>query len=126
LDLLEDGLEPPLELAAVLRARQKRADVECPDALALETLADVAGDDPLREPLGDRRLADAGVADQDRVVLGAARENLDDPTDLFVAADDRVELALLGKLGQVAAELLERLVGALRVLRGDALATTDS
>src|SRR5438876_4207222 len=35
LDLLEDGLDPLLELAAVLRAGEERADVEGPDALAL-------------------------------------------------------------------------------------------
>ena len=113
-DLGEDGLQPLLELAAVLRAGEERADVERPDALALQPLGDVAGDDALREPLDDRGLADARVADQHRVVLRAAREHLDDAADLLVAADHRVELALLGELGQVAAELLERLVGALR------------
>src|SRR5258708_3534242 len=40
----------------------------------------------------------------------------------YVTADDRVELALLRRGGEVAAELLERLVGALGILRGDALA----
>ena len=53
-----------------------------------------------------------GCADQHRVVLGAAREDLDDAADLLVAADDRVELALLGERGEVASVLLERLVGA--------------
>ena len=118
----QDGLQPLLELAAVLRAGEQRADVERPDALALQALGDVAGDDPLREALDDRGLADSGVADQHRVVLRAAREHLDHAADLLVAADDRVELALLGELGQVAAELLERLVRALRVLGRDALA----
>ena len=60
------------------------------------------------------------VADQHRVVLRAAREHLDHAPDLLVAADDRVELALLGELRQVAAELLERLVRALGVLGRDA------
>ena len=115
-DLREHGLQPLLELAAVLRAGEQRADVERPDALALQALGHVAGDDPLREPLDDRRLADAGLADQDRVVLRAAREHLDHAPDLLVAADHRVELALLGRLGQVAAELRERLVGALGIL----------
>ena len=122
LDLVQDGLEPLLELAAVLRAREQRADVERPDALALEALGDVAGDDPLGEALGDRGLADARVADQDRVVLRAAGEHLHHAAHLLVAADDRVELAALGELGQVAAELLERLVAALGVLARDALA----
>ena len=116
-DLVEHRLEPLLELAAVLRAREQRADVERPDALALQALRDVAGDDPLRQALDDRRLADARIADQDRVVLRAAGEHLDHAADLLVAADDGVELALLGERGEVAPELLERLVGALRVLR---------
>ena len=119
LDLGEDGLEPLLELAAVLRPGQERADVERPDALALQALGDVAGDDPLREPLGDRGLADTGLADQDGVVLRPAREHLDHAADLLVAPDDGVELALLGGLGQVAAELGERLVGALGILARD-------
>ena len=125
LDLLEDGLDPLLELAAVLRAGEQGADVERPHALALQALGHVAGDDPLGEALDDRGLPHSGLADQDRVVLRAAREHLDHAPDLLVAPDDRVELALLGELGQVAAELLERLVGALRVLGGDALAAAD-
>ena len=120
-DLGEHGLQPLLELAAVLRPGEERADVERPDALALEALGHVAADDPLREPLGDRRLADARLADQDRVVLRPPREHLDHAPDLLVAADHRVELAALGGLGQVAAELGERLVGALGVLARDAL-----
>ena len=72
LDLLEHGLEPLLELAAVLRAGEQAADVERPDALPLQRLGYVAGDDALREALDDRRLADAGLADQDGVVLRPA------------------------------------------------------
>ena len=71
-----------------------------------QRLGDVAGDDALGEALDDRGLADAGLADQHGVVLGAAREDLDDAADLVVAADDRVELAVLGGLREVAAELL--------------------
>ena len=93
----EDGLQPLLELAAVLRTGEQRADVERPHALSLQTLGNVAGDDPLRQPLHDRGLADSGLADQDGVVLRPSREDLDDPADLLVAADDRVELARLGQ-----------------------------
>ena len=73
-------------------------------------------DDALRQPFDDGGLADAGLADQDRIVLGAARQHLDDAADLLVAADDRIELALARELGEVAAVALERLVCALRVL----------
>ena len=94
LDLLEDGLQALLELAAVLRAGEQRADVERDHAAVAQRLGDVAVDDALGEALDDRGLADAGLADQHRVVLRAAREDLDDAADLVVAADDRVELAL--------------------------------
>ena len=78
----------------------------------------VAGDDPVGQALGDGGLADAGLADQGRVVLRLAAEDLDDPLDLLLAADDRVELAGAGGLGQVDAELVDgrRLAGALRLL----------
>ena len=93
-DLLEHRLEPLLELAAVLRAGDHRADVERDDALVAQTLGHVALDDAPREALDDRGLPDAGLTDEHRVVLGAARQHLDDPPDLFVATDDRVDLAL--------------------------------
>ena len=68
--LLDDLLEPLLELAAVLRAGDERADVEGQDALVEQRLGDVAGDDAVGQALGDGRLADAGLADQGGVVLG--------------------------------------------------------
>ncbi len=121
-DLLEHRLQPVLELAAVLRAGDHRAEVERDHAPVLQALGHVAVHDPLREALDDRGLADAGLADQHRVVLRpAAREHLDHAADLVVAADHRVELALLGRLGQVAAVLLERLELVLGVLVGDAV-----
>src|SRR5439155_10524568 len=120
-DLLQDGLEPLLELAAVLRAGEERADVQLEDALVLETLGHVAAHDALRETLDDRGLAHAGLADEDRVVLRAAREDLDDAPDLLVATDDRIDLALARELGEVATVLLERLILAFGVRIGDAL-----
>src|SRR5207244_713634 len=111
LDLLQDGLQALLELAAELGAGDQRAHVERDDPLLLESLGHVALDDALREALDDRRLADTGLADQHRVVLGAAGEDLDDAPDLVVAPDDRVELPLRGERGEVAAVLLGRLVG---------------
>ena len=50
--------------------------------------------------------------------LVPAREDLHDPLDLGLAADDRVELGLGGELGQVAAELVEQLRGLLALARG--------
>ena len=89
----EDRLEAVLELAAVLGAGDHRAEVERHDSAVAQPLGHVAGGDALREPLGDGRLAHAGLADQHRVVLGPPAQHLDDPADLLVATDDGVELA---------------------------------
>ena len=122
-DLLHHLLEALLELAAVLRAGDERRQVERVDLLALQQLGHVGVRDPLREALDDGGLADARLADQDRVVLRAAREDLHDPLDLGLAADDGVELALGGELREVAAELVEQLRGLLALaLRRSALA----
>ena len=125
LDLLQHRLQPLLELAAVLGPRHQRAHVEGEDRLVLQPFRNVAADDPLRQPLDDRGLADPGVADQHGVVLGLARQDLHHPADLRVAADHRVELSAPRLGHQVAAVLLQCLVGGLRRGAGHALGTTD-
>jgi len=77
-------------------------------------------------PFHDGGLADAGLADQDGVVLGATRQYLDDPSYFLVAPDHRIELPLRGERGEVAAELLERLIRRLGILAGDALVAADA
>src|SRR4051794_37280274 len=115
-DLLHHLLEALLELAAVLRARDQGGQVQRVDLLALEDLGHVAVRDPLGEALDDRRLADAGLADEHGVVLRAPREDLHDPLDLGLAPDDGVELRVGGELRQVAPELVEQLRGLLLAL----------
>ena len=121
-DLLEDGLHAVLELAAVLRARDHRADVERDQALVAQAFGHVAFDDAPGQAFGDGGLAHARLTDEHRVVLGAPRQHLDDAPDLFVAPDDRIELALAGVFGEVATELLECLVLLFGVLAGDPVA----
>ena len=70
--LFDDLLEALLELAAVLRAGDERADVQGQHALVREVLGDVTADDALGEALGDGGLADARLADEGGVVLACA------------------------------------------------------
>ena len=116
-DLLHHLLEALLELAAVLGAGDEGREVERVDLLVLEELRHLARVDARREALDDGGLADAGLAEEDGVVLLAAREDLHDPLDLGLAADHGVELAVGGELGQVAAELVEELRGLLALAR---------
>ena len=76
--------------------------------LVPKQLGHVAGRDLLRQALGDGGLADAGLADQAGIVLGPAAEDLDDPVDLLLAPDDRVELVFTRHPGEIAAVLVER------------------
>lgn len=106
-DLLEHLLQALFEVTAVAGTGHQCAQVEGVELLVLQRLGDLALDDLLGQPLDDRRLTDAGLTDQDRVVLGTAGQHLHDPLDLFLAPDDRVELAFTRGLRQVAAELVQ-------------------
>ncbi len=117
----EYRLEPFLELASILGSGDQRTQVEREDGLVLQPFWDIAVDDALREAFDDGRLADARVADQDRVVLRLAGQDLDDAPDLGVAADDGVELARACLGDKVTSVLGQRLVGDLGRRRRDPL-----
>jgi hypothetical protein len=93
-DFRQHGLQPLLEFAAEFRARDQRAHVERHQPLVAQAFRHVAIDDAQRQAFGDGGLADAGLADQHGIVLGAAREHLDGAADFFVAADHGIELAV--------------------------------
>src|SRR5204862_8558 len=107
-DLVNDRLEPFLELAAVLGARDHRRHVERQDAMILQRVWALAARDQLRQPLDDGRLAHARLADQDGVVLLAPRQNLHHALDFLLAPDGRVELPLGCELRQIATEVVQR------------------
>ena len=115
--LLEHRLQALLEIAAVLGAGEQRAHVERVDGGLLQQLGHAALDDAAREALGDRGLADAGFAHQQRIVLAPAAQRLDHALELPVAADQRIDLAGERLRVQVLRVVVERAVGGLgRVL----------
>ena len=107
-DLVHHRLDAFLELAAVFGTGDHQREVEGDDLLVAEDFRHVARGNFLGEAFDDGGLADARFPDQHRVVLRAAAEDLDHAFDLRLAADDRVEAVLAGKLGQVAAESTQR------------------
>src|ERR1017187_439271 len=108
LDLVHDGLDALLELAAVLRARHHQREVEGHDPLVAQNLGDVALGNFLGQALHDGGLANTRFAEQDGVVFRATAEDLDDTLDLILAAHDRIEFVFAGQLGQVASEHAQR------------------
>ena len=123
-DLLQHGLQPLLEFAAIFGAGDHRAEIEREQLLVLQAFRHVAIDDAQRQTFDDRGLADAGLADQHRIVLGPARQHLDGAADFLVAADHRIELAVARGLREIAGIFLQRVIGVLGrgEVRGAALA----
>ena len=111
-------LDALFKLAAVFRAGDHHGEVEHDDAAVVQQIGHGFVDDALRESFDDGSLADARLAEQNRVVLGATAEDLYKTFDLVVASDDWIEFADLGQFGQVAAETVKRRCLALAASRG--------
>src|SRR5690606_1569740 len=92
LQFLHDLLQAFLEIAAIAGAGQQAAHVERIDRGIAQHLRYFAAHDAAGQTLGDRRLAHAGIADIERIVLGAPAEDLDGALDLGFAPDQRIDL----------------------------------
>ena len=96
-----------LKFAPVFGACDHTCEVQREEPLAAHGGRHLAVHDPLRESLDDRRLADAGLSHQARVVLRSPAQDLDDAADLVLPADAGVELSGGRELGQIPAVLRE-------------------
>src|SRR5262249_17479142 len=97
--------DPLLDLLAVRRVSEQQRQVDLDDpVVGGNRVRQVAVGDHLGHPLDDGGLADAGLAQQQRVIPGPAVQDLDDSLDLPGAADDRGEPALDGLFDQVEAQ----------------------
>ena len=108
--VLQHRLEPFFEFPSKLSARRQGPHIERHDPFAFEAFRDIPLDDRLSQAFHDRGLSHPGLPDENRIVLGAARQDFDDSPDLIIPTDDRVELALAGQLGQIAAIFFECLI----------------
>ena len=93
--------------------RHHGAEVQRKQTLVPQRFRHVAVDDALGEAFNDRRLADARLADDDRIVLRAPREDLHDAADLLVPPDHRIDRSAACRFGKVARVLPERIVAGL-------------
>ena len=116
--LLHDGLQTLLELTLVLGACDQRTHVQRVDDLRFQVLGHVAVDDPPGDAFGDGRLADARLADQNRIVFCFSGKDADDVPDFTVASDYGVEFSFLRALHKIEAIFVQRVIGAFRVVSG--------
>ena len=115
-DLLDHRFQAVLKLAAVLGAGHHGAEVEGHERAVLQGRRDVARNNALGQAFRHRRLAHAGLTNEDGVVLGAAGQDLHAPPNLVVPPNDGVELAVARGGRQVARVLGQGLVLTLGVL----------
>src|SRR3974390_849145 len=116
LDLLDHLLEPLLEVAAVAGAGEQRAHVEREHGGALKHIRHLAMHDAARQTFRDRGLADAGIADEQRIILLPAAKHLDGAVDFAVSADQRIDLAVLGLFVEVDTVRVKRVAFLLRLV----------
>ncbi len=107
-DLLHHLFQPLFEIAAIARAGKQRAHIEGKDSRVGEHFRHFVLDDLPRQALGDRRLANARVADEQRIVLMPAAENLDRAQHFRLAADQWIDAPFLGLAIEVDAIGFER------------------
>ena len=107
LELAQDAFQALFEVAAILRAGDQGAHVERIDGAVAEHVRHLVLDDHPRQALDERRLAYAGFADIQGIVLATPAENLDGALDLDASADERVDPPFHRQLVQVGRELLE-------------------
>src|SRR4029077_10976998 len=88
-----DGLEAFFKLAAIFCAGDDEREVQGKDALVGKERRDVPVGDALRKALHDSGLTHARFADEHRIVLSAAAQNLNHALDFAFAADQRIERA---------------------------------
>ena len=105
-DFLDDALEPFLKFALVFRTGDQGTHIQRIDEFVLQVFRDLAIDDLLGDALGDRGLAHTRLADQDRVVLGPAAQDLEHPADLVVTTDDRIQLPFGSQFVEVSGKFL--------------------
>ncbi len=108
LELVQYRFEALFEIAAIFGAGQERAHVQREDRAVGEDFGHLLLDDQLRQPLGDGRLADAGLADEQRIVLAPAAQDLNGALDLRTAADQGIDVPGQRLLVQIHGEGGER------------------
>ena len=107
---LQYFLQTFFKLTAILGPGYQRSQVQGIQGFVLQTLRHVPRHDTAGQAFHDGGLAYTGFADEHRVVLLPAAQDLDGAADLVVTTDDRIQLALPGSCRQILTKLFQRLL----------------
>ena len=87
---VDDAFESLLKLTLVLRTRNKCTHIEGVDLFLFQVFGHIATYDTMGEAFRDGSLTDTRFADENRVVLRTAAQDLEHPPDLVITTDDWV------------------------------------
>ena len=89
---LEHLFDALLEVAAISRSGEQRSKIERKHLRAFQDVRYLAFVNPERQTFSERCLADARLADEQRVVLPASAQHLNHSLELETTSDERIDL----------------------------------
>ena len=126
LHIVQHRLQTFLKLAAVFGTGNERPHIQREDLLVLQRRRNISLCNSLCQSLNDGRFANAGLTDDHRVIFGLAGKDLNDAADFLIPSDDRIHLLLSCLGNKLFAVFFQRIIGALRVVRGHPLIAANS
>ena len=123
--LFYHALQAVLKLTTVLCACYQGRHIKLNKLFVAQGAWNIARNNTLCQAFYDCSLANARLADKNRVVLGAAAQNLNGTANLFDATNNWIKLSLASKVGHIATVLLQGLKLRLCILRGYAFIATE-
>ena len=122
--LFYHALQAVLKLTAILCSCYQSRHVKLNKLFVAQGTWNVARNNALCQAFHNCGLTNTRFADKNRIVLGAAAQNLNGTANLFDATNNWIKLSLASKVGHVATVLLQGLKLRLCILRGYAFIAT--
>ncbi len=108
LRLIQNLLQPLLKLPTILRPRNHPRQIQRHNPLVLHPLRHIPRTHRLRQPLHNRRLPNARLTNQHRIVLRPPAQHLHNPLQFLLAPNHRVQRPLPRHLRQILPKRIER------------------
>mmetsp|Transcript_9636 Transcript_9636/g.12553 ORF Transcript_9636/g.12553 Transcript_9636/m.12553 type:complete len:245 (-) Transcript_9636:801-1535(-) len=102
LNFLQNSLETFFEFTTHTSTSHKCTKVESNQtAWWFEGIGDIPSNHTLCNTFRNRCLADTRISNEDRIILGSTRQDLNSPTNFVVSPNDRIELSLFGTFRKI-------------------------
>src|SRR6266852_6120272 len=107
LDLFDEPLQTILKFSLDAGTGLEEREIERTDSYVFQRRGDIAGGYTQGKAFDDSGFADAGFAGENRIVLAAASEDIDDLANFVVAAEHGIDFSGAGVGGEIDGKLLQ-------------------